>query len=394
MDEFLYILKCYVQNDIPELGCDLLPVFQQAKRHNLLPLVLEVCIDAGLDSNNPVYQPYLNDILALTINQVQKSEEFLRVYRVFSEYGYHPLVLKGIICRQLYGKYRDSRISGDEDILVKKDEYEAIRDILLSEGYVEDIDAVDDGLKEKLQEVTFFSKYFPLHIEVHLNLNGDSNKLRRKMNSYFGHVFENGRIVNVEGGELHTLSHTDHHLFLIIHAFRHFTGGGFGIRQVLDIMMYGREYANEIDWGYVWKILRELKADIFYSDIIHLGNQYLGFSQQIDKEPRFVDDLLQDLMESGIFGMDTQERHTAALMTSAAVSGGKGYWIRTLFPSKADMLNIHPELEEKPWLIMKLWVKRWIRFGRKNKSADGNLIKNGVKISQKRIMLLKKYGII
>lgn len=66
----------------------------------------------------------------------------------------------------------------------------------------------------------------------------------------------------------------------------------------------------------------------------------------------------------------------------------------TIFPSKIRMLGIHPELQEKPYLLPICWVKRWGRFLAHNKASDGNLTAESMKISKRRIELLKKYDIL
>mgnify|MGYP002120156504 CR=1 FL=1 len=44
-------------------------------------------------------------------------------------------MMKGLICRQLYGEYCDHRPSGDEDILIRKAEYKQVQQIPQEIGY-------------------------------------------------------------------------------------------------------------------------------------------------------------------------------------------------------------------------------------------------------------------
>ena len=60
----------------------------------------------------------------------------------------------------------------------------------------------------------------------------------------------------------------------------------------------------------------------------------------------------------------------------------------------SQMLNQHPELEDKPWLLPKVWVGRWIKFIRLSKGENKNLAIEGMKISHRRTELLKKYKIL
>ena len=192
---------------------------------------------------------------------------------------------------------------------------------------------------------------------------------------------------------------TMHFLYLILHAFRHFTSSGLGIRQILDIMLYARHNGDEIDSDYIYNALKECNAFSFFSDIIHIGNDYLGFSQNAPCEPNCPNALLDDIICCGVFGNATQAQRTAFQMTNAAVSNNTSSGkfkiaLRTIFPSKSQMMNHHPEVLQKPWLLPLRWVQRIGRFLKHNKNNDGNLTKESIQISKKRIELLKKYKII
>lgn len=155
---------------------------------------------------------------------------------------------------------------------------------------------------------------------------------------------------------------------------------------------------DEIDWVYVERVLKDIRAYSFMADLAYIGKQYLGFKSQLSRSENCPEDLLADLLGNGIFGNGTQEQRTALQMTNAAVAGNKrsraDTILRTIFPSKSQMLNSHPELQEKPWLLPICWVKRWGRFLAHNKANGGNLAAESMKISKRRIELLKKYDIL
>ena len=53
---------------------------------------------------------------------------------------------------------------------------------------------------------------------------------------------------------------TDHLLYLILHALKHFLYSGFGIRQVCDIALFSERYRDEIDWSRVKTELQSVSA--------------------------------------------------------------------------------------------------------------------------------------
>lgn len=375
-------------------------IFRLAKEHNVYALVFEKATEVPGFLECPEYNSGMVKAMSQMASQMQRTDAFLELYRAFSEEGLKPIVMKGIVCRHLYGKYGDHRPSGDEDILIKKGEYELAERVLIEQGYIPEYENITKEQLEELQEVSFINKEAGLHIELHINLMGHNNDLRRQMNECFTNVFDHYLELNIQGTTIRTMNHTDHYLYLVLHAFRHFTAGGFGIRQVLDILIYERQHEEEIDWKYIKEKLSEFDALLFASDLIHIGNKHFGFQLQALCPANCPEDLLEDLMSNGVFGNATQAQRTANQMTNAAVAGrdkssGKGMtMLRTIFPSKDQLLNQHPELQEKPWLLPVRWVQRWGRFIKHSRNNGSSLAKESMEISQRRIELLKKYKIM
>lgn len=306
--------------------------------------------------------------------------------------------MKGIICRQLYGDLHDHRPSGDEDILIKKEDFDKLREVMESSGYQMERDVITDEELAAVQEVTFDNRGLGLHIEVHTNAIGLESGIRRHMNNYFKNVFDNMIPMEIQGTQVWTMSHTDHFLYLVLHAFKHLLSGGIGIRQTLDILMYDMTYGREIDQDYIVCCLRESDAELFYNDILEIGKQYLGFTPEKTSVPNCPEELLDDMLSNGVFGNSTQALRTANSMTFAATQNRENYHLlhaifRAIFPRREFMIASQPELVEKPWLLPVYWIKRFGRFLRHNKDNGGGLASESVKISRERIALLKKYGV-
>ena len=58
------------------------------------------------------------------------------------------------------------------------------------------------------------------------------------------------------------------------------------------------------------------------------------------------------------------------------------------------MRERHPNLVDKPWLLPVEWIKRWGRYIKYNRNNDGNLAVESMKISQRRMKVLKKYDLV
>jgi hypothetical protein len=93
-------------------------ILSYARFHKILPIILEEAQKYTDCLSHPSYNEYLSQATLSTVEQAQKTACFLQLYKSFSENGICPIVLKGIVCRSLYGELCDHRASGDEDILI------------------------------------------------------------------------------------------------------------------------------------------------------------------------------------------------------------------------------------------------------------------------------------
>lgn len=383
-------------------GYDWDEIYRLAAMHNVVPMVFEAALKCPGFSEYHKYNIYMMQTMSKVTAQSRRTAAFMKLYRAFQKENLHPLVTKGLICRQLYGTLSEHRSSGDEDILVRADEFDRIKDVLEKEGFEVDNER-QLGLKlEEVQAISFSNHSSGLTVEVHINLIGVENSFKRMLNNCFRNSAEKYIETGIDDIIIRTMNHTDHFLFLVLHALKHFTGGGFGIRHVMDVMMYEEVYRDDIQWDTIEFMLGEVKAQQFYSDMHIIGNQFLGFDLPLRFATNCPEELLKDMMCGSIFGNATEVQHSARAMTVAAVwandSSKKASRIRlllsTVFPPRRHMIKPYPELKNHPILLPAVWVKRWYRFIKYSKNINGNLVAESMRISQNRIDLIKKYKML
>lgn len=402
---FLEILKNAIrENRKIDLGkeIDWSYMVRLAKEHNVLPLFMEIAV------KNPSYlsriesEKEIRESMSVVCSQTKRTVSFLNLYKEFSNRGIYPIVMKGLICRELYDKLCDHRPSGDEDILIRLAEYEKAKSVLLEQGYLIQAELEKEEQIERLQEISFVHPEKKLHIELHFNPMGREDDIRSTMSDIFLDTFDDYREIAIQGVCLRTFNHQKHLLFLILHAFKHFTLGGFGVRQMLDVLLYQEKYGDEIDLEQVYEMLGEFRADLFWNDLLHIGNRYLGFKLPVFAKENCPDELLDDMIRCGVFGNKTQAEKTAGNMTMRTSGNflenrGNNSFImlfRFVFPNKKYMLDQAPYLKKKPWLLPVSWLKRWFNYMKKNRNNKGNLTVESIRISQRRMKLLKKYNLV
>lgn len=305
-----------------------LALFQTAEKHKVLPMIYEAvfrCPAAqafGLQNLAPFKQHTVRSVML----QTMKTNEFYGLFQHLQSSGVTPLVVKGIICRSLYPQ-PDYRISGDEDVLILREQFELCHKAMLEYGMRlsnpdQDIHAV--------YEVSYGKPGSPLYIELHKSLFPPDSDAYGELNHYFERVYEQAIEMPVDGIPITTMGYTDHLFYLICHAFKHFLHSGVGIRQICDITLFANTYGRDIDWMLILEQCQEIHADLFAAALFQIGQKYLTFDPDqacypIEWKNIQVDEtmLLMDLLDAGIYGDGSMSRKHSSNITLDAVSSQK-----------------------------------------------------------------------
>lgn len=394
------------ENNQPQLQLtDWSDIFLLADTHKVMPMVYEAVYSCPAAKNleQQFLLPYKKKIIQEVTLQTIKTSELLALNEHLKQSGIRPLIVKGIVCRSLYPR-PDYRQSGDEDILVPAEQFEACHEAMLSYGMQpvnmpQDISAVHD--------ISYRKSGSPSYIELHKTLFPPDAEAYGEMNRYFEQVHERAVELSVQDATVLTLDYTDHLFYLICHAFKHFLHSGFGIRQVCDINMYANTYGRYIDWQKVLAQCKEIRAEKFAAALFQIGENYLVFDRTAACFPEEwssirVDEIpiLEDLLSGGIYGSsDMSRKHSSTITLNAVTAWKKGkksrvFVIRTVFPSAKDLEKRYPCLKKQPYLLPIVWIDRLAKYGRENNKKTKSHAAESIKIGNQRIELMKEYGII
>lgn len=380
-------------------------LYNIAQKHKITSLIYGVLSNIkNLDKNSEAMKSWKMQSIIVEMNQIQRSMEFIKVYDDMLKKNIKPIVVKGIVCRNLYPN-PDSRISGDEDILIREEDFKLCDEVLINNNIVN----FENKSFNDSDVVTYFRNDIKLAIEVHKTLfNEDEEEHVHLFNEFYKNCFEEYIQLNINGQTVYTFHHTMNLLYLISHTAKHFLHGGVGIRQVCDIIKFIEVYHNEINWTDLWYKLKSVKYDYFTFALLSIGELYLGLNNNLVKYPSYYNKeeidcryLLEDILDAGIFGDSTIERKQSALITLDAVnnsnkSNSKFRFVSALFPSASKLQGRYSYLKDKPFLLPIAWCDRIYNYS-KEKKLSGNVKDSAYKsisIGNKRVELLKVYKII
>ena len=302
-------------------------LFTMAAAHHVLPMIYEAVVRsvAARKADPQLFMAAKRQTMQLVMLQTRKTDAFLHLLPELVSAGVTPLVVKGIVCRELYPN-PDYRISGDEDVLIPEEQFALCHETMLSCGW----NLMNPAQDLSAFEVSYGHQEGNLHIELHKQLFSPAADAYSDWNLFFHGVHERSIIQFLQGAEVPTLSHTDHLFYLICHAFKHFLHGGFGIRQVCDICLYANAFGSRIDWEQVMRHCRKIHADLFSAALFRIGEKYLTFRPEVACYPEqwrvlAIDErpMLEDLLDAGVFGGSSMSRKHSSNMTLHAVSARK-----------------------------------------------------------------------
>lgn len=179
-----------------------------------------------------------------------------------------------------------------------------------------------------------------------------------------------------------------------------------------DIILFANRYGKEIDWKYVLYSCREIRADLFAAAMFKMGEKYLVFDPEkacYPEEWRSIDvdetGMLDDLLESGVFGQSNMSRkHSSNITLNAVIADKRGEKaksgkirsaIKAVCLPVDKMSGRFPYLKKMPLLLPVAWIQRvWIYKKETAGKQESNNAADSIKIGNERVELMRKYGII
>lgn len=368
-----------------------------AADHKLTSVAYETLrgCDGFCAGDTAMAEAWKRDALAQAVGQYRRGQRLLRAADALERGGVAYAVVKGAVCRELYGK-PELRPSGDEDLFTAPEDLERCRCLLEQDGL-----ELFEG--KPGDPVTHWAdRRTGLHIELHTSLAGAKRPEDRLLNDCLTRQLAFTVPVRAQGGTLRTLPPTYHFIYLIYHAMIHFISGGVGIRTVSDVLSFAERYAPEIDREEVYFRLEQVKGRVFFDQLLALGRDCLGFDPEGGgwsfSAPSDPGEMLEDILDAGIYGQTSMSRrHSAALVLRAAEGGQtRPSLTRALFPPREQLVGRYPALARSPALLPVMWLRRLGAYGLEllKPSAGDNSPLESVALGKKRTEMMIKYGII
>lgn len=312
-----------------------------AVKNGITTLIYYGALNSGISTE----KPHMQRLFVYTCKNVVVSEqqhfEVLNILKQFDQSDIEYMPLKGVLLKKMYIK-PEMRIMSDADILIKTDQYDKIKEIMLKSGYEENV--------ESDHELTWFKG--GICIELHKRLIPSYN------HDYYAYFGDGWRLAKVKDGNRYSMTDEDQMIYLFTHFAKHYRDGGIGIRHIVDLWVY-RNNKPDLNEKYIISELKKLQLADFYSNIIDTLDTWFG-----EKEENGITDFItQVIFQSGMYG--TREGHilsdalrTAKITKKDSVRANK-FFVR-MFPSYKNMRSRYKFLGYLPFLLPFMWLIRGV----------------------------------
>ena len=305
---------------------------------------IEALLIIGLrKSGVSVSKEIRNRLLAAAMISAKQMTIAKQLCAVFQEHAIDHMPLKGSALKPLYPS-EEMRSMGDIDVLVRQEQYDHIRRLMLSFGFQEGVQSDHEYIWDK----------DGVHIELHKRLIPSYNK------DYYAYYGEGWQLARPSGTPFrYEMSHEDTLVYLFTHYAKHYRDAGVGIRQALDLYVYRKTYL-QMNESYIQEKMHLLQLDRFYENTLHMLDVWFGEATHTEASQLISDRLFAD----GVFGTHENSLYSSMLKQAnnhGSVKKAKALkWLKRVFPKFSGMCQLYPYLEKYPCLLPFMYITRGI----------------------------------
>lgn len=311
-------------------------------RQGVLPLAYIGALNCGVSNTEPIMQQLFQSYYKSMLRSERQMRAVEQMLQRFDENGIDYMPVKGCNMKGLYPK-PEMRNMGDADILIRTEQHEQIKPLMLAMGYklISDNEHVYNWANENLC------------VELHKCLCPPVDA------DYYDYYGTGWRFARKQEGSRYAMSQEDEFIFLFTHFARHYRVAGIGSRHVADLHVYRSKHPN-MDEAYIRSELEKLHLADFYENVLRTLDVWFG-----EGEGDAITELISTFvlsggvwgsLEAGMFSEEVRNARKKGELKST----GRNATLRAIFPSKSSLIYKYNVLMKAPCLLPFVWVHRWV----------------------------------
>lgn len=297
----------------------------------------------------------------------------------FQEANIPYMLLKGSVIRELY-PHPDMRTSCDVDYLIKRDDSDRVEELMTASGF---------SFDNRNSGVDTYNKPPFVCIEIHRALMSGHEEF-----DCLHSLWENSvPLADADIGR--KMCHDDFYIYTIVHIAKHITYGGSGIRPIMDMYLYLKNYESRLNWEYIYSTLASVGLDTLGRELKILCEHWFSEGGKSD----VTAELSEYVVESGIFGTvsNAEAQQEVYKKTNSAISKRPNF-LKVAFLSYKNMALRYPSLKKVPFLLPIYWLIRIFDVLLHKREKIAPLLGNATEVSAEKVEktqgLFTRLGII
>ena len=340
---FLSLLNAYLKDEEIKLSEDInyRKLYNLSKAHNLSAIVF--CVINRCENKsvvpNEIFTRFQEDFYDAVMRYEIQNGVIEELDRLLKEKDIYHIFFKGAEIKEYY-PVPQSRVMGDADVLIKESDRKRVKTLMSENGFevVNSNGPVYDYDKDGVR------------LEVHTKI------ISGKVGSSNAEQCFADAIEHVGNDRLEP---EYHFAYLIAHLAHHFWFYGAGIKMILDLAVFQKQF--ELDYDRAFEKLSEAGLEKFAKTILSVCFKWFEVGRDYGCDTEKTEEFL---ISFGAFG--NINRNNSAVIQRKELEEGKSVSpaltrLRLLFPSYEKLKNIPyiSFIEGKPYLTPLAWAYRF-----------------------------------
>lgn len=357
--DMLYLVTCGIQQVKPQQSCvdtiDWEKLYKASRAHFLNVLVGMTLKESGAKLPKEWEQALSKAVRKNVLFDVERAA----VLEEFEKLGIWYMPLKGVILKDYYPKVGMRQMS-DNDILFDAKFAGKVREIFRERGYTDTYYGVGNH--------DVYEKEPVYNFEMHRKLYGEGQE--PDWVEYYSNVKD--RLLKDEGNAYgYHFSDEDFYVYIISHEYKHYSGGGTGLRSLVDVHFYLQAKRNSLDFNYIEKqceilgiaefekLGRELCKRVFEGEAKFYDEESLKKSLTAEEA-----EMLEYYLTSGVYGTKKRgmENRIKKFQKRTGKTGKFSFVLDRLFPDMSVYRVHYPFFYRHKWLLPVGWLFRLVRM--------------------------------
>lgn len=338
----IYLAKCALKNENPKEKPENLSwdkIFSLADKHMIANMIWYSVDKLKSKPETELWKKWTETKNKAIVKDITQRSEYKKIIKAFDKKQIRCMPVKGIFMKKMYPK-SDFRTMSDIDILIDAENANKSGNIMRSLGYI------CESAGKTHHDVYF--KAPVMNIEIHRELFSDFS--RKNFFQYYKDVFIKAE--KIDGYEFaYKMTDEEFYIYALAHFYKHYSGGGSGIRSVMDIYVLNHSIYEKLDKQSLNRKLKKLKLLNFRNEMTDLSEMWFGKNKGTTELIKLSDYIIG----SGTYGTLSNR-----INNEIKEKGKIGYFIYSAFLPLSYMKEKYPVLNKVPFLLPLFWLWRLI----------------------------------